>query len=61
MAFENKEMDNAAVQAEIELSTIPDEEFKVMAQWFTKWYLTAGYKRLGRIIVQNGKRFVGNK
>lgn len=36
MAFENKEMDNAAVQAEIELSTIPDEEFKVMAQWFTK-------------------------
>lgn len=61
MAFENKEMDAAATMAEIELSSIPDEEFKTIAIWFTKWYLTAGYKRLGRIIVQNGKRLEGEK
>lgn len=58
MAFNMEEMDKAAGQAEIELSKMSDESIEAVALWFTRWYMKAGHKRLGRILVENGKRLM---
>ncbi|OGR94527.1 MAG: hypothetical protein A2902_04215 [Elusimicrobia bacterium RIFCSPLOWO2_01_FULL_64_13] len=49
-------MDDAAAQAEAELR----KNFKTwsaenIAAWWSVWYLKAGHKRLGRILVRLGR------
>ena len=55
MAFteaDKAKMDNAAADAQNDLVDMPDEALTIVANWFKKWYLTAGYKRLGRVITE---------
>jgi hypothetical protein len=54
-------MDNAANEAEQELENIPNDMILPVAQWFNKWYLRAGYKRLGKIMVGIAKQLENNK
>lgn len=53
--FDPQAMDNAATEAENDLNNIPDESVNPVAEWMLKWYMKAGYKRLGRILVQIAK------
>ena len=48
-------MDEAAKQATDEFETLPEETKKIAAMWVRKWYLKAGYKRLGRYLVKYAK------
>ena len=52
MTFDSQAMDNAAGDAENDLINLPEEVIDTMAEWWGKWYLKAGHKRLGRILVQ---------
>ena len=53
-------MDNAAADAEIELGSIDDairdgkekEPMIALANWWERYYLKAGHKRLARILLQ---------
>lgn len=59
MAWEKmslEEMDQAASVAEAELSRLTDEQIAVVSIWWSKNYMKAGHKRLGRILARNGKR-----
>ena len=47
-----KKMDNAAVDAQNDLVELDPEAVKVVSEWWKKWYLKAGHKRLGRILVK---------
>ena len=49
------EMDAAAVEAEKELSTLDQAAVEIVAAWWAKWYLKAGHKRLGRLLVKIAK------
>jgi len=49
------EMDEAANQAEEEIKQIPKENLKIVADWWRKWYGTAGHKRLGRLLLKYAK------
>jgi hypothetical protein len=49
-------MDAAAEEAERDLASLDQEAVKVLAVWWLKWYMTAGHKRLGRIMVKVGKK-----
>ncbi|MBU1862921.1 MAG: hypothetical protein KKH94_04555 [Candidatus Omnitrophica bacterium] len=51
-----KQMDEAAVQAKAEL----EKHFAIwsakdLAGWWKRWYLKAGHKRLGRLLVGMAK------
>jgi hypothetical protein len=51
------EMNEAAEQAEQELAALvidPEDQpsFDQFLEWFGKWWYVAGYKRLGRMLVQ---------
>jgi len=48
-------MDEAAKQAAEDFKTLPEEAKKLAAVWVRKWYLKAGYKRLGRFLVSYAK------
>ena len=49
-------MDKAAKEAQVELLNCYKEwSCKDVAQWWVKWYLKAGHKRLGRSMVQLDK------
>ncbi len=48
-------MDKAASQAKEEFETLPAEVKIEFARWMRKWYLKAGYRRLGRIVVSYAK------
>jgi len=48
-------MDDAARQAKDDFDHLPDETKKIVAAWLRKWYLKAGYRRLGRILVGYAK------
>ncbi len=48
-------MDEAADMAKAEFDQMPDEVKKVFSLWMRKWYLKAGYRRLGRIAVSYAK------
>jgi hypothetical protein len=49
---EQPEMDEAAKEAEKELLEHFDQwSARAVAKWWTKWYLKAGHKRLGRLLV----------
>jgi len=60
MDFDATAMDQAAADAEKELQEwIKDPAFAVgflrLASWWSKWYMKAGHKRLGRVVVKFGK------
>lgn len=50
-----KGMDEAAEKAKEDFNTLPEETRKLAAAWIRKWYLKAGYKRLGRFLVAYAK------
>lgn len=49
-------MDRAALEAEKELYKLPKESVLVIADWWSKYYLSAGHKRLGRLLVKYQSR-----
>ena len=58
MAFteEDKQgMDNAARGAAIELEAVSPEAVALVAKWYADWYLSAGHKRLGRLLINVAK------
>ncbi|MEO0106706.1 MAG: hypothetical protein ABIL70_06525 [candidate division WOR-3 bacterium] len=48
-------MDKAASQAKEEFDKLPEEVKIEFARWMRRWYLKAGYRRLGRIAVNYAK------
>jgi|UniRef100_A0A7C4TGU6 hypothetical protein len=48
-------MDEAAQQAKAEFDQMPEDVKKTFSIWMRKWYLKAGYRRLGRIVVAYAK------
>jgi hypothetical protein len=51
--FDPKKMDKAANEAEVELDKIEEEYpdgVAAIQKWVKKWLMTAGYKRLGKIL-----------
>lgn len=51
--FDATKMDNAAKQADAELGQIKElhqEGVKAVQDWMKKWFNSAGYKRLGKIL-----------
>jgi len=50
------EMDAAAKEAEKDLATLDQAAVQAIATWWAKWYLKAGHKRLGRIMVRLAKK-----
>lgn len=50
-----EEMDKAAQDAEKDLENLTGESVHSVADWWLKWYLTAGHKRLGRLLVSIAK------
>ncbi|MGQ9665113.1 MAG: hypothetical protein ACUVQ3_07655 [bacterium] len=48
-------MDEAAQMAKEEFDQMPEDVKKVFSTWMRKWYLKAGYRRLGRIAVAYAK------
>jgi len=55
MTVDTKSFDAAAAVAAEELKKLPAEQVKVVADWWAKYYLTAGHKRLGRLLVAISK------
>jgi hypothetical protein len=49
------EMDAAAREAEKDLATLDQAAVETIAAWWLKWYMTAGHKRLGRLLVKIAK------
>jgi hypothetical protein len=52
---EKNSFDEAAAIAAEELKTLPPEEVKIVADWWAKHYMSAGHKRLGRLLVAVSK------
>jgi hypothetical protein len=50
------EMDAAAKEAEKDLASLDQAAVQAIAAWWSKWYLKAGHKRLGRIMVKLSKK-----
>ena len=50
-----KGMDDAAKLAHDEFTVMPEDIKKQAAAWMRRWYLKAGYRRLGRILVSFAK------
>lgn len=51
-----REMDEAAEEAKRELMTNVDHwSARALASWWAKWYLRAGHKRLGRLLLELAK------
>jgi len=55
LAVDTKSFDEAAAVAAEELKKLPAEQVKVVADWWAKYYMTAGHKRLGRLLVALSK------
>lgn len=47
--------DEAAAVAAEELKTFPADQVKLVADWWAKHYMSAGHKRLGRLLVAISK------
>lgn len=45
-------MDDAAIDAENDLANYNEVVLQVVADWWAKWVMSAGHKRLGRILLQ---------
>jgi hypothetical protein len=52
---EKNSFDEAAAIAAEELKTLPAEQVKIVADWWAKHYMSAGHKRLGRLLVAVSK------
>ena len=52
---ENMDMDMAADEARDELKAMDKKSVKPVADWWYKWYLSTGHKRLGRVLVEFAK------
>ena len=53
-----EQMNSSAVDAEAELNeNIQDYSVQDFVAWFVRWKNKAGYKRLGRLIVEWDKQF----
>jgi hypothetical protein len=52
---EKNSFDEAAAVAAEELKKLPPDQVKVVADWWAKYYMTAGHKRLGRLLVAVSK------
>jgi len=50
-----REMDAAADEAAVELTGLDQTAVKLVASWMKRWYMKAGYKRLGRILTRYAK------
>lgn len=50
------DMDAAAEEAEKDLATLDPAAVELIAAWWSKWYMKAGHKRLGRIMVKLAKK-----
>jgi len=48
-------MDAAAEEAEKDLATLDRAAIEAVAAWWLKWFMKAGHKRLGRIMVKVAK------
>ncbi len=48
-------MDKAAEEAKEDFNKLPEEVKRLAAAWIKKWYIKAGYKRLGRHLVAYAK------
>ena len=48
-------MDEAAKKANEDFDKLPEEPKRIVGDWIKKWYLSAGYKRLGRMLVVYAK------
>ncbi len=52
-----KQMDEAAAQAEVEFTkNFAGWKAEDVVSWWSRWYLKAGHKRLGRILVARGRQ-----
>jgi hypothetical protein len=49
-------MDAAAEEAERDLASLDQGAVEALAVWWLKWYMKAGHKRLGRIMVKVAKK-----
>jgi len=52
------DMDAAAEKAEEEFAALADKHtdaIKIVGEWWMRWYMKAGHKRLGRILVRYAK------
>jgi hypothetical protein len=49
-------MDAAAEEAERDLASLDQKAVEALAAWWLKWYMTAGHKRLGRLLVKIAKK-----
>lgn len=53
----NTEMDEGAMSASMELEemerdgTVSTEVLAALADWWKRWYMQAGHKRLGRVLM----------
>jgi hypothetical protein len=52
---EKNSFDEAAALAAVELKKLPADQVKVVADWWAKYYMSAGHKRLGRLLVAVSK------
>ena len=52
---EKNSFDEAAAVAAEELKKLPLDQVKVVADWWAKHYMSAGHKRLGRLLVALSK------
>jgi hypothetical protein len=48
-------MDAAAEEAEKDLGSLDRAAVEALAAWWQKWYMKAGHKRIGRIMVKIAK------
>ena len=47
------DMDSARDQAKKALKSLPRDTVKTMADWWNQWYLSAGHRRLGRLLLSH--------
>ena len=52
---EKNSFDEAAAIAAEELKKLPQDQVKIVADWWAKYYMSAGHKRLGRLLVAISK------
>ena len=55
--MDTSDMDKAAKEAEKELDELLDKQIgddgaEEIMLWFKRWYMKAGYKRLGKLIIK---------
>ena len=49
---DRQKMDSAAIDAQNDLENVSDEALAKVANWWKKWYLKAGHRRLARILLE---------